>query len=142
MSPLWVMQVEGPGAIAPGPRVTGLNTIYRPEGRLALSAPPTFRVRCEDRISVTEDHLSVEGTTVSAQARVAAGGGRSNGVQPSLSSASVIPIHMYLYSRAELGPQRALQAPRSFASDGRSRQRLVWSALSTPRRLAGRREYV
>ena len=38
------------------------NTIYRRERRLVVSAPAVNNgVRCEDRVSVTGDHLSFDG---------------------------------------------------------------------------------
>jgi hypothetical protein len=68
-------------AQAPGPRVYELDTICRQARRIVLSAPAAVRgIGCEDRISVTEDHLSFDGNCGDRRS------GRSNGVQPSLSS--------------------------------------------------------
>jgi hypothetical protein len=54
---------EGPGAPAPGPGVYGSkNTIYRQVRRVVVSTPTAISgVGCEDRVSVTEDHLSFDG---------------------------------------------------------------------------------
>jgi hypothetical protein len=58
------LQNEGPGTMeAPGPKGYGTNyTIYRHQRRIVISTPAPYRgFGCEDRISVTGDHLSFDG---------------------------------------------------------------------------------
>jgi hypothetical protein len=48
---------------APGPKGYGTNyTSYRHQRRIVISTPAPYRgFGCEDRISVTGDHLSLDG---------------------------------------------------------------------------------
>jgi hypothetical protein len=60
------LQNEGPGAVeAPGPKGYGTKyTIYRQERRIVVSTPALYKgFGCEDRISVTGDHLSFDGNS-------------------------------------------------------------------------------
>src|SRR5882757_3838301 len=66
MSSGWAMyhlHHEGPGAESAGAQGLRVrNTIYRQERRLVVSAPALAEgFGCEDRISVTGDHLSFDG---------------------------------------------------------------------------------
>jgi hypothetical protein len=85
----YLFKNEGPGACRAGAQGYGLNTPST-DRFVGFSVPHRATMGgngCEDRISVTGDHLTFEGTTVStAELGLRPDGGRSNGVQPSLSS--------------------------------------------------------
>src|SRR3954468_22041735 len=106
---------EGPGASSAGAQGYGLNTPSA-DRFVGFSFPhraATGGRGCEDRISVTGDHLTFDVTTVStAELGLRPDGGRSNGVQPSLSSSSI-----YLWCCPPVSEPHATSRPRTRAAD-------------------------
>ncbi|GGR33423.1 hypothetical protein GCM10010168_59500 [Actinoplanes ianthinogenes] len=98
---------EGPGAERAGAQGYGLKTpsTDRFVG-FSFPHPATIGRRCEDRVSVTGDHLTSMGLRCPpAELELRPDGGRSNGVQPSLSS-----------SFTNYVPSADVRAPRDFAA--------------------------
>ena len=138
---------EGPGARSAGAQGLRVrNTIYRQVRRVVVSAPAAKDCAgCEDRISVTEDHLSFDGNCgVRAGGMEPAGGGRSNGVRPPLSSDF---LTLTLLSAGVRTP-RDFMAPNTcdgtycFASGGRFVGFSDDPSLSTRQTLASEGEHV
>ena len=114
MGPCIALHERGPRHASAGAQGYGLNTPST-DTFVGFSFPHHAAVGdsgCEDRISVTGNHLTFDGTTVStAELQLRSDGGRSNGVQPSLSStfSSLVPS-------ADVGAH-ATSWPRACAAD-------------------------
>ena len=80
---MYLSMSRAPAQKRRGPGLRDKNTIYRQVRRVVVSAPAAIGgVGCEDRISVTGDHLSFDGNCgVRSRVQVRLGDGRSNGVR-------------------------------------------------------------